>query len=528
MSELPAPYAPFEALPLAVMFVAGARVLHANPAAVALLQVPLERLVSTPAGKLIADGNIDEADRGSLFTQLEQRQRGAGLERYWLRLTRDDGSPLTVQVQSLEGPRPGERTVLFIEAPDDGGASALTQALTAASWSLVRLRDERQVLAAAADALQGQGLRVVILRLRGEHYAHAELRQDAGAVEETTRLSGAPIAQQPIPRALCAEFDAALAQRRGLFVQDTHVMVDRIRPPEVARVIKAAMPRAAVIAPIFVEEQPYGVLTAHHDRLNPAAVGTVELFAHRIGAALENVRHHRRAQERLDELKALQQKLMLQERVATLGEAAAVLAHEVRNPVGAILNGVALLKREPAMTAEVLAMVQEEALRLDRLVRDLLTLARPLQPRFVALELGHIVARAVATVEARAECAGGARLHTSLGQEVRALGDSFLLALALENLMANALRAAGPSGRVEVTLRREGQRAVVDVDDDGPGIAPEVAARLFEPFFTTHATGTGLGLAVVRRVAEAHGGAVRAGASPLGGARFELELPAAE
>jgi two-component system sensor histidine kinase HydH len=528
MSDVPAAYAPFEGLPLAVLIVAGPRVAHANPAAVALLHRSLHELQSIPADQLIA-ASVDRADVGSMEMQLEAVRRGQGLDRYWVRIPRADGSTLTLHIRAAAGPGEGERTLLLLEAgPDEAGFPRLTEALTAASWGLVRLRDEQQVLAAAADALEGQGMRVVLLRLRGEFFEHSELRQDSEAVREAARRAGAPISELHIPRSLGVEFDQALTQRRAVFVQDTHPMVDRFRPPHVAEVIKAAMPRAAVLAPIFIDEQPFGVLSVNDDALTPAAVGTIALFAQRVGAALENVRHHQRAQERLNELNELQHKLVLQERVATLGEAAAVLAHEVRNPVGAILNAVAVLKRSTEPRPEVLQMVEEEALRLDRLVRDLLHLARPLQPKAVPLELGRVVARAIATVDARTEDGVAARVRTPQGSPVRALGDAFLLALALENLIVNALRAAGPHGRVEISLRRSGDRAVVAVDDDGPGIAAEVSARLFEPFFTTHATGTGLGLAVVRRVAEAHLDKVRVGAGPLGGARFELELPAAD
>jgi signal transduction histidine kinase len=110
---------------------------------------------------------------------------------------------------------------------------------------------------------------------------------------------------------------------------------------------------------------------------------------------------------------------------------------------------------------------------------------------------------------------------------VPAVGDSLLVGIAIENLVANALRAAG-EGRVRVAVELRGRAACLVVEDDGPGIQDDLTERVFEPFFTTHATGTGLGLAVVRKVIRAHHGEVRAERSPLGGARFEFQLPSEE
>jgi signal transduction histidine kinase len=262
----------------------------------------------------------------------------------------------------------------------------------------------------------------------------------------------------------------------------------------------------------------------HYDDLRPADVAQVELFAHRVGSALENVRHHRRAAERLAEVERLQHRLIAQERLATLGETAAVLAHEVRNPVAAILNALVLLRRQGGAHSEPVRIAEEEALRLERLVNDLLHLARPLEPRAVPFDLVTLAERTLTSVRARVD-------HPPVTLELKAAApvpinaDSFLLGLAVENLLLNAVRVSPPRGRVEVVVERAGGRVRLAVDDMGPGVKPEIAARIFEPFFTTHATGTGLGLAVVRKVIEAHRGRVRAAQSPLGGARFELELP---
>jgi signal transduction histidine kinase len=104
--------------------------------------------------------------------------------------------------------------------------------------------------------------------------------------------------------------------------------------------------------------------------------------------------------------------------------------------------------------------------------------------------------------------------------------DAMMLRRALDNLVRNATQAIPlREGRIEVRVQREGQNAVIEVADDGPGIAPDQRARVFDPYFTTKREGTGLGLAIVKKVVLEHGGEVSASASDLGGAAFIVRLP---
>jgi len=190
------------------------------------------------------------------------------------------------------------------------------------------------------------------------------------------------------------------------------------------------------------------------------------------------------------------------------------------------VNALALLRRSPSTPIAPLRIAEEEALRLERLVKDLLHVARPLDARRDVFDLAELASWAVASLQARGD-PPTATIELVAPIPVPAIGDTFLVGLALENLMANALRAAG-LGRVRVTVEGRGHSAYLVVDDDGPGVPADLVERIFEPFFTTHASGTGLGLAIVRKVTDAHKGRVRAATSTLGGARFEVELPAAE
>jgi signal transduction histidine kinase len=254
---------------------------------------------------------------------------------------------------------------------------------------------------------------------------------------------------------------------------------------------------------------------------------TLELFVRHVSGALENVRHLQRARRQLEEVQRLQRELVAQERLAALGEAAAAMAHEVRNPLGSMLNGVSLLGRplEDAQRQEILDMVREDGFRLERLVQDLLYLARPLEPSVREVNLMELANSAVETVTKRT--AHDWTLTLEGESHVPARGDPNHLLLAIENLVRNAAQSTPAGGHITLRVHQAEQSALLSVEDDGPGIPQEQWEKIFEPFFSTRSTGTGLGLAIVKRVVKAHGGTVSAGKALLGGARFEISIPAA-
>jgi two-component system, OmpR family, sensor kinase len=205
-------------------------------------------------------------------------------------------------------------------------------------------------------------------------------------------------------------------------------------------------------------------------------------------------------------------------------------SHELRTPLTALRGQIEVLARDPEPSAEevrrVEAAVLAELARVERLVEELLALARLDEgtgPQRRQVDLAELLR------ELAAAQPGGVELGETAEGEIDA--DPELLARVLRNLLANARRHAGDSGRVALNAIASGDRVTVAVDDDGPGVPAGERERVFERFHRVGSArdrgsgGSGLGLAISRAIVEAHGGRIWVEDSPLGGARVAFELP---
>ncbi len=227
----------------------------------------------------------------------------------------------------------------------------------------------------------------------------------------------------------------------------------------------------------------------------------LRMFAAQIGAA-----------NRMLDLHAA---LLQRERLAAIGEMAAVIAHEVRNPLAVIfnaLNGLRRPGRAPGDEEQLLAVAWEEAERMKRLVSDLLEFAHPNKPMVESVALAPLVQEAIAAVrrDPGVPHANLAELEVSIPEAIPTVeADPLRLYRALVNLLTNAFQHVPATGTVRIAAERAGEGEVrISVYNDGVPIADANVRRIFDPFFTTQATGTGLGLAVVRRVVEEVGGRI--------------------
>jgi signal transduction histidine kinase len=206
---------------------------------------------------------------------------------------------------------------------------------------------------------------------------------------------------------------------------------------------------------------------------------------------------------------------------------AAVLAHEVRNPLAGIRGAMQVLlgrrkadDPERSVMQEILARTES----LNDLINDLLLFARPRPPRLTEVELAPVVADVFAAV--RQDPAGqGVSLDTE-GPPMTVVADVDLTRATVLNLVLNAAQALAGQGRITVsTAPAEGGMVQLQVSDTGPGVPPEIREQIFEPFFTTKARGGGLGLPIAQRTAELHGGSLSVNCPPHGGTVFTLTLP---
>jgi signal transduction histidine kinase len=212
-----------------------------------------------------------------------------------------------------------------------------------------------------------------------------------------------------------------------------------------------------------------------------------------------------------EDLRAAQEELVKKEQLAVVGELAAVIAHEVRNPLAIIANAVAGLRKQAISREDhetLLGILEEETSRLNRLVTDLLRYARPVNVQRSHIALADLLERALGFAKQKKKTIKIELKRESA--EAGLWGDANLLRQVFDNLIDNAVQAMGPGGTLTVHLRPHAQEGIegvaVDIIDTGEGMDTQVRSRARDPFFTTRPSGTGLGLAIVDRIVDAHGG----------------------
>ncbi len=217
-------------------------------------------------------------------------------------------------------------------------------------------------------------------------------------------------------------------------------------------------------------------------------------------------------------------------RLETIGDVAAVLSHESRNLLGALRTCVQVLRRNPHLTSddtELLDIIQSGANRLNEIVGQfsLFRGETPLQMREVNLH--ELIDTTLASLQRDERCSSSLAIQRRFDTSLQSImGDPAQLGQVLWHLFLNAAQAIGARGQLHVQTQNVGREIEISVRDTGPGIPKNVMQHIFEPLYSTKPRGAGLGLAIVRRIVEAHGGVITAQSEPGKGARFTLRLPA--
>jgi PAS domain S-box-containing protein len=225
-------------------------------------------------------------------------------------------------------------------------------------------------------------------------------------------------------------------------------------------------------------------------------------------------------------LKKLQQDLLNSQSLAAVGELAATVAHEIKNPLAGISGAIQVLREAiPAEGGrrEIVSEILEQIRRLDNTVRDLLSYARPATPSRQDMELGDSFQKAWSLLGSQSG-AEAVRFRIEGARGTRLRGDPQLLHQVWLNLFQNAIEAMPKGGDLVVRVT-EGNPVQIEVHDGGPGIDPAHASRLFKPFFSTKTRGTGLGLAISKKIIEAHSGSIRVESRPKRGTSIFMEIP---
>jgi len=221
-----------------------------------------------------------------------------------------------------------------------------------------------------------------------------------------------------------------------------------------------------------------------------------------------------------------EERLREQAALARLGEMAAVVAHEVKNPLAAIKGALQVIGGRIPGTSRDRAIVGDIVARVDSLndiVQDLLVFARPREPQLAPVALADLLESTTALLRKDP-------VHSNLQMEISGANpivqaDLEQLRTVFLNLLLNAAQASGSSGRLAVSVAADDLAATVSIADNGPGIPEEIREKVFEPFFTTKHRGTGLGLPTARRVVERHRGAVEIDCPAGGGTVVRVTLP---
>jgi two-component system sensor histidine kinase PilS (NtrC family) len=231
----------------------------------------------------------------------------------------------------------------------------------------------------------------------------------------------------------------------------------------------------------------------------------------------------------LTELRQMEEAVRRADRLAVVGGMAAGLAHEIRNPLASMCGSIEVLGASPGLDGQerrLMNVVRNEAERLEALVREFLSFARPLSPTFEPLDGARVVTETVDLF--RQEVAErGIELVVRADAPVWVRADPGQLRQVLWNLLGNAADATERGGRVEIRMARQAGEGVLEVTDTGQGIPDEDLQRIFDPFFTTKERGTGLGLAIVHRIVEAHSGHLSVRSQVGRGTTFRVVLPIA-
>jgi signal transduction histidine kinase len=232
----------------------------------------------------------------------------------------------------------------------------------------------------------------------------------------------------------------------------------------------------------------------------------------------------KRAMERL----RLKERLAHAERLSSMGEMAAGISHEIRNPLGIIRSSAELLKKKVAKVDpenRIPDIIVEEASRLNAIITDFINYAKPRSPNIAACRVEEVIEKNITFLEAQIKKQGYVIKKNYQNFLPEIMADGTMLYQSFLNILINAMQSMPEGGRILVEVSLSDHLVTVHFDDEGQGIPNENLEKIWDPFFTTKEMGTGLGLGIVKNIVESHGGSIQIVNRPIRGTRVTIELP---
>jgi hypothetical protein len=284
---------------------------------------------------------------------------------------------------------------------------------------------------------------------------------------------------------------------------------------------------------LVLVEQPLEELMDTIERVRRGDLSARVAFARRDDDIGQLGRQFNEMIERLEmnraEIEELHRREMARaEHLASLGELAAGLAHEIRNPLAGIAGVVDVMGKElPASSPSraVMGDVQNEILHIQAILNDLLSYARPRPPAFHAADINLTLEQAVLLARQQVMTRPVQVLFDSNASLPMVVHDPTLIQQVVLNIVLNGIQAIAKEGSVKVGVHREDGNVVIEISDTGKGISEESLPRIFKPFFTTRNEGTGLGLSLANGIVQAHGGRIEVKSAQGKGSQFKILLP---
>ncbi len=301
-----------------------------------------------------------------------------------------------------------------------------------------------------------------------------------------------------------------------------------------------------VVAPLIVRNNPIGVLVADNaitsNPISQEDVALLQIFANHAAVAIndswmmENLKNTIEALKQTnEELKRNQERLLAAEKLSTIGEMAAKVAHEIRNPLATIGGFARALKKDvppdcpvnDCSRSEYLQIIADEVKRLEDILNRLLDYARPIEPEYKETDIHSIMENVVKLLEPEIKKHNIQVVQACVAKEIKIVTDPRLFTEILLNLAKNAVQAmeGREGGELRMGCRVEGNDLVISVRDTGKGIQEEDKGKIFKPFYTTKARGTGLGLAIISQYLQRLGGRIDCQSEVGVGTEFTVRLP---